>query len=305
MSGSLLAPLGEAFGTGDASWNGVPFVAQGQEHRAGRRTAVHEYPWRDEVWVEDLGRAVRGKRVNGFLVGSDVALQRAAMRRAVETPGPGELVLPTEGRITCCLVGYSDSETWDEGRVVRLQFEFVEGGPQGVRRLPATVRDTRAAVAEAADAAASASSRSWLQRVGDVGQNGVLPTLLGRNESFARAGYATALGETRFARGVVDAVEPYATAATRLVGDASRVVGAVRGLAGDFGRFSFGRLSSGTSSGARLRVTSPGAISGVQGAVSRVERVEGQVRNVIGAATQARATVQRAAEGLGRLAGLL
>ncbi|HSR77153.1 MAG TPA: DNA circularization N-terminal domain-containing protein, partial [Xanthobacteraceae bacterium] len=41
------------------SWRGVPFVMDAAENRAGRRTAIHEYPYRDTVWVEDLGRLPR------------------------------------------------------------------------------------------------------------------------------------------------------------------------------------------------------------------------------------------------------
>ena len=38
-----------------ASWRGVPFHGLSGELRFGRRPVVHEYPFRDSVWVEDLG----------------------------------------------------------------------------------------------------------------------------------------------------------------------------------------------------------------------------------------------------------
>ena len=38
-----------------ASWRGMGFAVTGGRVRAGRRKALHEYPFRDGVWVEDMG----------------------------------------------------------------------------------------------------------------------------------------------------------------------------------------------------------------------------------------------------------
>lgn len=258
-----------------ASWNGVPFAVLGQEHKTGRKTAVHDYPFRDEVWVEDLGRAIRGKRVNGFLVGDDVPAQREAMREAVERPGEGVLVLPTEGRLACTLVGYADTEAWDEGRVVRLSFEFVQGGVQGLALLPVADDDTAAGVADAADEAADAVEGAWLDDVGVALSSG--------------------FGAAQAAVAEVDA---YVGTAQRLVGDASRVVGAVNGLAGRFGRYVGGAVS-----GALAPVTN--ALGAAQGAIGTVRATEAAVTGTLHAATAVRASVDHAAADVTRLGGLL
>jgi prophage DNA circulation protein len=69
-----------------ASFRGVPFAVRSASGRFGRRQAVHEYPFRDTVWVEDLGRNARRLTIDGFLIenslvygGGDVILQKDRM----------------------------------------------------------------------------------------------------------------------------------------------------------------------------------------------------------------------------------
>ncbi|MBV8749430.1 MAG: DNA circularization N-terminal domain-containing protein [Candidatus Eremiobacteraeota bacterium] len=42
-----------------AWWRGVPFAVRASQIRRGRRIVVHEHPFRDDVWVGDLGRFSR------------------------------------------------------------------------------------------------------------------------------------------------------------------------------------------------------------------------------------------------------
>ena len=41
------------------SFRGVPFAIISEEGSHGRRQAVHEYPYRDTAWIEDMGRGTR------------------------------------------------------------------------------------------------------------------------------------------------------------------------------------------------------------------------------------------------------
>lgn len=96
-------------GLGDlqpASFRGVPFGVMKDEGRFGRSIALHEYPFKDKQWPEDIGRATRKFTIQGFLItdslvygGGDVNDQRMAMIGAVETLGPGTLIHPTLGRL--------------------------------------------------------------------------------------------------------------------------------------------------------------------------------------------------------------
>ena len=92
------------------SWRGVGFVMDAAENRAGRRVAVHEYPYRDTVWAEDLGRLPRRFAFQAFLVGDDVYQQRNAMILACEQPGEGTLVHPTLGAVQCVLLDFTTTE---------------------------------------------------------------------------------------------------------------------------------------------------------------------------------------------------
>src|SRR4051812_33537247 len=105
----------------DASFRGIPFGVFSSEARFGRRNAVHEYPYRDTVWVEDLGRAARRISLIGFLVGDDVIAQREQLIAACETEGDGELIHPTLGHLTDSLMSLSTEERWERGRVFELR----------------------------------------------------------------------------------------------------------------------------------------------------------------------------------------
>ena len=61
-------------------------------YRGGRRIALHEYPYRDDPWPVDTGRATRRITVTGFLLRDDVFDQRTALIAALEQKGPGTLV---------------------------------------------------------------------------------------------------------------------------------------------------------------------------------------------------------------------
>ena len=119
-----------------ASWRGLPFGVQANEYERGRTVAVHRYPYRDDVWPEDLGRAPRKYSVHGFLIensaiygGGPVMMQRDAMLAACEQPGSGTLVHPTLGSLVVTLVAPPRmAERADLGRVIEVALEFVEGG---------------------------------------------------------------------------------------------------------------------------------------------------------------------------------
>jgi prophage DNA circulation protein len=143
-----------------ASFRNVPFAVRGGGGQAGRRNAVHEYPFRDLPWVEDLGRQSRRIQIVGFVTGDDVIAQRARMIAAVEAPGDGELVHPTLGRVQVAVIGFDWEET-EQGRTFAYRFQFVR---QGQRLYPSSVSDGANAVASASSAAASASNAAFVAK---------------------------------------------------------------------------------------------------------------------------------------------
>jgi prophage DNA circulation protein len=136
-----------------ASYAGVPFFVLDDSLEAGRRVALHQYPFRNTPWAEDLGRRARKFRFTAFLIGDLVIGQRNALLDAIEAPGPGTLIhpsLPNPQQVQIELVEMS--ERWDKGRMIELRLAAVEAGQV---LYPTTGADTQAAVGAAADAAAT------------------------------------------------------------------------------------------------------------------------------------------------------
>jgi prophage DNA circulation protein len=196
------------------SWRGCGFVLDAGQTAAGRRIAIHEYPYRDEAWAEDLGKLPRRFSVQAFLVGDDVYQQRDAMLTACEQSGAGTLVHPTLGSIECVMLEFSVTDRRERGRYVELQFSFILSGDV---QYPATSIATGQGVLTAAGNVLSASQS-------DLGSS---------LSSFAFVPQAATVSVGQFTNAAVSAVS-----------DAGRILGAVRGLQGNFGRFSNGSLST-------------------------------------------------------------
>jgi len=196
------------------SWRGVGFVLDAGDTAAGRRVAIHEYPYRDDAWAEDLGKLPRRFTIQAFIVGDDCYQQRDQMLRACEQSGAGTLVHPTLGSIQCVLLEFQCADRRERGRVVELQFAFIVAGDV---KYPATATATASAVTSAAKSLNIASASDLGSALSSAG-------------SFAQA--ATA-GVSRFT-----------SIATSVVGDATRVFNSVRGLAGFYGRYATGSRST-------------------------------------------------------------
>ena len=209
-----------------ASWRGVPFAVRGGALKVGRRVAVHEYPFRDDVWVEDLGRAGRRISLTGFLVqdaaylgasvgnigGGDVIAQRAAMIAACETPdnGDGELVHPSLGHLTVSLLDFDCEESAEHGRSFELRFTFIAAGqPQ----FPTLAIATQAQTALSVVAAYAAAAQDFANQLSALLTT---PPLVGELERTAQA---------------------FAVDAQAITERATNLVSMVATLPGEFGRY--------------------------------------------------------------------
>jgi prophage DNA circulation protein len=184
------------------------------ETKAGRRTVLHEYPYRDTVWVEDIGRLPRRFNFQAFLVGDDVYQQRAAMLKACEQAGAGTLVHPTLGSVQCVLVDFTTTDRRERGRVVEIAFQFVAAADVVAPQASVATGDAVNAAAGALNAASS----------GDLGRT---LTDLGNLPAASTA-----------------AIPQFADIAVNTVNDATRALNAVRGLTGYFGRYAGGRRAT-------------------------------------------------------------
>jgi prophage DNA circulation protein len=105
----------------------VPFLVDTDSVPVGRRTQLHEFPQRDQPFVEDLGRRTRRYKFTGFVAGDDCLAQRDRLLTALDKPGPGELVHPWFGRLTVTAGECEVSHARNELGLVRFSLEFVDG----------------------------------------------------------------------------------------------------------------------------------------------------------------------------------
>lgn len=211
------------------SWRGVPFVTDTAPTRAGRRVAIHEYPYRDTAWVEDLGKLPRRFQVSAFLVGDDVYAQRDRMVAASEQAGSGTLVHPTFGSVQCVLLDFQCADSRDRGRTVDLQFNFLLASDL---RFPDVSTSTGSAVDTAATNVDTAASH-------DLTSTSTLEA--GAPSSGDSVPAIAALAAVPEAAASMSGFTSLAVAA---VNDAARALNAVRGLTGFFGRFAGGKRAT-------------------------------------------------------------
>lgn len=227
------------------SWRGVPFVMDAAENRGGRRVALHEYPYRDTVWPEDLGKLPRRFALQVFLVGDDVYEQRNAMIEACEQPGKGTLMHPTLGSIDCVLIDFSTTDRRERGRMVEVAFQFVIAGDI---LFPATQVATGANVANLAGLLEQASA-------GDL--NAVLQGMKIVPDVAKRA------------------ADQFGALATSCVNDPARLLSSVNGLAGLYGRYAVGNRPDLQAASATVQSCLSNAISTRSSVLGAVDALRG------------------------------
>lgn len=229
-----LSPIGSSTGTGAAvspatsswlggqwwqqlqpgSWRGNPFVLDNTPTKTGRRIALHEYPYKDTVWPEDLGKLPRHIQVSAFLVGDDCYQQKLAMIAACEQQGPGTLVHPTLGSMQVYLLSFQTTDRRDRGRYVEVDFEFI-------------------------DASATAMAPAASANTGNIVQN-----LAKALNSASATSLGNSLASLSPVAGNITGVQSFAQRAIDAVNDPARALSAVAGLPGLFGRYSNGSMST-------------------------------------------------------------
>ncbi|MBB3256859.1 prophage DNA circulation protein [Paraburkholderia bannensis] len=235
--GGLASAIGDATTliTGDwfkrldkASYGNLQFGVESIRTAAGRKTSIHTYPFRDDVWVEDLGKRPRQFEVLGFLVegdlitgGGDVISQRKALLSICETAGGQTLVHPTLGTVqnVCCL-GVETIERRDLGRAFEFRLTLIVSGN---RLFPTAIVSTGAANAQNANLTGIAALADFVKTTA---------TSIAAGAAVVQQAVSTAVGWYQI--GVT------------AINDVKRIIGAVSTLAGNFGRL-FGGGNSGIS----------------------------------------------------------
>jgi prophage DNA circulation protein len=133
------------------SFRGAAFFWRSADGEIGRKTARHDYPLRDEAYIEDLGKVPREFTLEVIVIGPEYLAARDKLIAACEEAGPGSLVHPTMGTLQVALNGrVRISESTSEGGMCRFTLPFVLAGEN---KYPTAANDTSGAVATRADAA--------------------------------------------------------------------------------------------------------------------------------------------------------
>lgn len=237
------------------SFRGVPFGVHSGEARFGRRQAVHEYPFRDTPWIEDIGRGTRKISFVAFLIensrvygGGPVVGQRESLIAACEMAGSGTLVHPTLGRLTVSVPedGLVTTERWDEGLYFEIGFTFIESGD---RVFPSTASDTPSNSQAAAGVAGGAARTDFVGTVNVNALNSQVQGILAQGSAVVAMAVAT--------------VAPFIQTIARLSFDATGLYTTIIELPGDFGRYFASSLSGFAGSAQPV----PGAPTTLQGLI--------------------------------------
>jgi prophage DNA circulation protein len=245
-----------------ASWRGVRFWVRRSRIVAGRKTAEHEYPFRDVVWVEDLGKKGRRISFEGFVVGDNCYAQEQAMLAAMETAGAATLVHPSLGALQVTNVGFTSAQDMDQGRSVSFSMEFVQGAPSPI--YPGSSTSTQNASINAANAADTASATDFVDDL----NNAVSPVA-----AFA-SGVTQAISDAEvLVQGVAGTLYNFCGLAQAAVGTAATILNCVAGLIPPVG-YTYGPYVDGA-----LGVPQVGVVSAAQALAN--------LTTAIGAFTQA------------------
>lgn len=173
-----------------ARYRGIPFFVESGDRSGGRRIVVHEFPRRDDPYVDDLGRRARTFSVDAYVLGDDYIAQRDALLEALEdVEGPGELVHPHHGRLRAICGSVTVRETTADGGIARFAIEFTETPVQSVA---AHVDPDPAGQVDLSASAASETSAAALE---DTFSIAGLPSYAIESAEAAVSGAADALGD--------------------------------------------------------------------------------------------------------------
>jgi len=108
------------------SFRDVEFKWRQSDTVVGRKTARHDYPQRDDAYMEDLGKRPREFSLECFVIGKDYMDDRDALMVALEEAGPGTLIHPTMGMMLVSLNGdVRIAESTSEGGICRFTIPFI------------------------------------------------------------------------------------------------------------------------------------------------------------------------------------
>lgn len=127
---------------GPGSFRGVPFFVESTEQAGGRHVVADEVPFSNEpASTQDLGLKGRTISLECFVIGTEYEKARDDLVRALELPGPGEIVHPHVGVRRVAIVSFRMRQD-RAGGIARFSIEVRESRGEAPR--PLVTSDARA-----------------------------------------------------------------------------------------------------------------------------------------------------------------
>lgn len=104
------------------------FIVMAEDLEPGRRVTVHEFPKRDDPVVEDMGKKKHQYTLNVVVVGPDYDYARNKLIDALDQPGSGDLIHPTDGKLRVSIIDSRETQTTTEGGMARFTITYIVVG---------------------------------------------------------------------------------------------------------------------------------------------------------------------------------
>lgn len=201
------------------SYKGVPFYYESADMAGGRGLVIHEFPNRDDPYIEDLGEAPRIFEGAAYLAQEDVDRAGDALDATLASRGAGMLVDPVKGPVMVHCQEFKRRHDLNKLGFLAYSVKFVRAGaPTALISVPLLGR----LVIAGGDALAQAVAGLFSSAVVTVGQPDFVASAAGEGVAGA-AGAVEALrlavpSDPAISARVRDAVAAIAAAAPDLLG---------------------------------------------------------------------------------------
>ena len=120
-----------------ASYKGVPFFFESDDEKGGRGLVIHQFPHRDDPFIEDLGENPRFYDGSAYVHGDDADALAVRLSETLASRGAGTLVVPIRGPVTVHCESFERNHQRDRLGYVAFKIKLVrEGAASAIISVP-------------------------------------------------------------------------------------------------------------------------------------------------------------------------
>ena len=111
----------------DASFRGVPFECISTKDAVSKSQAIHQAPYSDEAYIEDMGKDPRKISIQAVFTGEDYKAESDNLIIALDETGSGELIHPIYGICTASVLSHNVDHDAENVDTCYISIEFILG----------------------------------------------------------------------------------------------------------------------------------------------------------------------------------